>query len=340
MSALLSSKARALLAALLLAALGTLVAGCGGGGSAAELSGEDVATVGRIHIAKARFDAQLELARASYKAQGREFPTAGTPEFEAIKAQAMALLVQAAARELKAESLGIEVTKADVDKELVAIKKQYFDGDDKKYRAEVARLGLTDAEVREQTKTQLISRRVSEQLTAGVTVTDQEISEYYEARKSEERPVSYILVGKDKEQLARQIHAQLKKGADFAALAKRHSQDDSSSDQGGKLTAVKGQVVPEFERVVFALEPGELAEPFETPEYGWFVVRADTVKEASAGLRQKLLEERRNESMTEWLEEAAESVCSDGAIAYQIGYVPNPDPCAQFTATTPTVPEG
>ena len=49
-----------------------------------------------------------------------------------------------------------------------------------------------------------------------------------------------ILVGKNKESLANQIYQQIQGGADFAALAKKYSQDPGSKDMGGNFTATQG----------------------------------------------------------------------------------------------------
>ena len=118
-----------------------------------------------------------------------------------------------------------------------------------------------------------------------------------------EREIQYILVGKNKEKLANEIYAKLQGGAKFAALAKQYSQDDSSKDTGGKLTAKKGQLVPKFEEVAFALKAGELSKPVNTPEYGWFVIKAlkpvkkPTEKDVAETIRAQLLagEEQRGD---------------------------------------------
>ena len=100
--------------------------------------------------------------------------------------------------------------------------------------------------------------------------------------------------------------------------------------------------MPSFDNVAFALKTGELAKPFNTPEYGWFVIKATspvktpTEKSAAAAIRAQLLDEKKNTAMTDWANKLAESTCKDGKIEYQIGYTPTPDPCAQFTSTTST----
>jgi parvulin-like peptidyl-prolyl isomerase len=326
---------------LLVAAVATA---CGGGGAGTTPAANDVATVGPLHITKQRFEDQLNVARVNLKAQGQKFPKAGTTEYETLKANAMALLVMSAARELKAQEQGIEVTEQQVTKRLQEIKKQYFGGNEKKYRAQVAKQGLSDAEVRAQIRTQLVSERIAEQITGEVSVSDDDVTEYYEENIGQyvqkTRDVLEILVGKDKK-LAFKLHKQLKNGADFAKLAKRYSQDPGSKDIGGKFTARQGQDVANFDKVAFSIKTGELAPPVNTPEYGWFLIKAvspvreekQAKEEVAPTIRAQLAQEKRNDAMTEWLTDATESVC-DGRISYQVGYTPNPDPCVQLASLT------
>lgn len=68
------------------------------------------------------------------------------------------------------------------------------------------------------------------------------------------------------------IYDALKKGADFAALAKQVSQDPGSANNGGELPMiVKGQTLKEFEDVAWSLKDGEMSEPFMSPA-GWHIV--------------------------------------------------------------------
>jgi foldase protein PrsA len=332
-----------------LLALVLLAAGCGGGGGGAKLGPNDIATVGPLHVSKTRFEAELNRAKASLKAQGQTFPKQGTTDYESIKGQAIWLLVLDAARQLEAQKLGIEATDKEVNQRIASIKKQYFGGDDKKYQAELKKEGLTDAEARNLVTSLVISDQLTTKVTQDVKVTDDEVHKYFVANKSQyppSRDVQEILVGKDKEQLAQQIYDQLKSGASFAALAKKYSQDPGSKDQGGKFTAQKGKDVPDFDKVAFSLKTGELGKPVNTPEYGWFVIKATspikqtTEKDVAETIRQQLLDQKRNQAMTDWATNLAKSYCTGGDISYQIGYTPSPDPCAQYTSTTSTTTTG
>lgn len=68
------------------------------------------------------------------------------------------------------------------------------------------------------------------------------------------------------------IYTALKNGADFADLAKRFSQDPGSAVNGGALPWIgPGQTVKEFEDQAYALQKGEMSQPFQSP-YGYHII--------------------------------------------------------------------
>lgn len=69
------------------------------------------------------------------------------------------------------------------------------------------------------------------------------------------------------------IYTALVKGANFADLARRLSDDKGSASRGGDISWVqKGQTVKEFEDVVFSMKKGELSKPFLSP-FGYHIVK-------------------------------------------------------------------
>jgi len=67
-------------------------------------------------------------------------------------------------------------------------------------------------------------------------------------------------------ELAEALLDSVKKGADFAALAKKYSDDPGSAANGGDLGSVKrGVFYPEFEAVAFSLTPGQISKVVESP---------------------------------------------------------------------------
>ncbi len=67
----------------------------------------------------------------------------------------------------------------------------------------------------------------------------------------------------------------LKKGEDFAVLAKDLTEDPSGKQNGGDLGYfTKDQMVPEFSEVAFKLEKGQLSDPIKT-QFGWHVLKVE-----------------------------------------------------------------
>lgn len=118
----------------------------------------------------------------------------------------------------------------------------------------------------------------------------------------ESRQASHILItpdaagGADAKSKAKaraeEIHAQLKKNPkEFAALAKKHSQDPGSASRGGDLGFFeRGAMVKSFEDAVFSMKPGEISPPVES-EFGYHIIQLVTVRAGKA----KAFEEARPE---------------------------------------------
>ncbi len=100
-------------------------------------------------------------------------------------------------------------------------------------------------------------------------------------------------------------------GADFAGLAREHSEDPSSREQGGDLgTFARGTHTRAFDEAAFALKPGAVSGVVQT-EYGFHVIkvnakeaaRALTLAEATPEIRRKLLADLEATKLTETLKE-------------------------------------
>jgi parvulin-like peptidyl-prolyl isomerase len=326
--------------------LGALAAGCGGGG-ASGLGSQDVAVVGKTHISKADYDTLLAQARRSL---GKTFPKQGTAEYESIKGKAVTLLVQQAERAERASSEGIKVTDKQVSARLAQIKKRYFQNSEAKYKKQLKQQHLTDEQVRNDIRAQLIYEAIVNKITKGLTVSASEVHDYYIAHpqlysKAQTRDVRHILV-KDKA-LAQSIYRQLKAGNDktWCTLAKKYSQDPSSKNACGKLTVSKGQTVPNFDKVAFSEKTKVIHAPVHDSTYGWFVIEPLSIvhprsttpeKQVASTIKTSLLTQKKNQAITDWFNNLSKSFCSGGKIKYQVGYKPTPDPCASTTSSVTT----
>ena len=116
-------------------AAGALAAGCGS--QRQSVGANDVAVVGDQTISKDQFDRLMNQAKENYAKNKQTWPATGTPQYVALRKQAMQFLVQRAEFEQKASDLGIKVTDADVDKQLATIKSQYFGRQGRQVRLDV-----------------------------------------------------------------------------------------------------------------------------------------------------------------------------------------------------------
>ena len=95
-------------------------------------------------------------------------------------------------------------------------------------------------------------------------------------KKEPEVRARHILVETEDE--AKAVVAELKKGTDFAELAKTKSKDPGSQDGGDLGYFTKDQMVPEFSEVAFKLEKGALSEPVKS-QFGWHVIKVEDKRE-------------------------------------------------------------
>jgi peptidyl-prolyl cis-trans isomerase C len=113
--------------------------------------------------------------------------------------------------------------------------------------------------------------------TGKAALTDDAMHKVYdEAVKQmppeEEVHARHILVPTEQE--AKDIEAELKKGGDFATLAKEKSKDPGAADGGDLGYFTKDQMVPEFSDVAFKLEKGQISDPVHT-QFGWHIIKVE-----------------------------------------------------------------
>ena len=114
--------------------------------------------------------------------------------------------------------------------------------------------------------------------------TDEAMKKVYEDASKQiageqEVHARHILVESEDE--AKAIAEELKKGADFAELAKKKSKDPGASDGGDLGFFTKDQMVPEFSKVAFELEPGKISDPVKS-QFGWHIIKVEEKRNRQA----------------------------------------------------------
>ncbi len=132
-------------------------------------------------------------------------------------------------------------------------------------------------------KDNLLASYAAEKAVASVKVTDKDVEEYYEQNKAqfvseESVNASHILV--DTEEKALEILADIKSGKVTFEDAARANSSCPSSQNGGNLGDFgRGQMVPEFDVAVFAMEVGAVSEPVKT-QFGYHLIKLNSKKDS------------------------------------------------------------
>lgn len=336
--------------ALLGAVLVLVAAACGG--SNGSLPSGAVAEVNGTPIARSDLDALVERARKGYEAQKQSFPKEGTQEFQNVQALYLNYLVQKAEFEQQAKDLHVKVTDKDVDEALATFLKTRYAGKKAQFQKDLKAQGLTLDSFRDTLRVSVLSQKIFNAVTKKVKVSPADVFAYYQQNSSSygsaaSRSVRHILIavkGKNgqvdfakSKQKADHVRAQVT-NSNFAALAKKYSDDPRSKDSGGKLTDTKGSFVPEFEKVAFALKTGEISQPVKS-SFGYHIIQAlaptkpanrTPFSQVKASIRATLLQTQRNQVMNQWVQDLTTRYKSK--IKYAAGFAP-PDLSSTDTTT-------
>lgn len=259
-----------------------------------------VAVVGDQAITQ--YDVQ-ERMLAMRQQPGFKAPT-NEAEFNELAREVLNQLIDEEALVQKAEELKVEVPdnelNATIDKQLRDIRARF--ASDAEFRAELAKAGLGSPEeyrrfLSEQMRRSELQRRVIEKVRSEgkippVNVTEAAVEEAFNRSRASlpRRPATVtfrqiIVSPKARESAkalararAESLLAEIKRGADFERVAKRESADSASREQGGDLGwNRRGAMVPEFERWMFGLRPGDMSPVVETA-HGFHIIRVDRVQ--------------------------------------------------------------
>jgi peptidyl-prolyl cis-trans isomerase C len=193
----------------------------------------------------------------------------------------------------KAVASGVTATPAEVQAEFEKIAKTY--ANDAALNSELAGRGMDrNALSREVARNLIVQRYIQENITKKLLIAPAEVSGYYNSHLDNfKHPdlvrTSHILIGvpegstPEQDKLARQraeaILERVKKGEDFAKLAKENSMDPSAS-QGGDIGMTEGGVLePPYEEAAAKLKVGEVSGIVKT-SYGYHIIKLTDRKKA------------------------------------------------------------
>jgi peptidyl-prolyl cis-trans isomerase SurA len=269
----------------------------------------------------------LELEKAGQAAIEERLRTAPAADQERLRHEVLGAILEqmilTRIQSQRARQLGIQVTAADVDAAIAAIRE-----DNRMSEETLARLlqerGMTQDEYRREIETQMrLSRLVQRDLRAKVAATDEEIAAYFsEHRQDWSRPEKvrfrHLLVplptGASAEAVetarakANALYLRARAGEDFAELVRAETPGAGSDADPVSGEIARGELFPALDETVFALPVGGVGKPVQSPA-GFHVVQVvdktpafePKLEEVRAGIEQKIGDRKARERYEGWL---------------------------------------
>ena len=287
---------------LTIGALGSLAAQENSGGGLVEVN-RIAATVNARPITAKEVGVMLgpEIARLM-----AEFPRRG-PEFERqVKESRDQILQELIDRELimsefrKRQLKGAKLPDQVVDREIKRQIQEMYNGDNAKFREELAKARMGMARYREMTREKMIVQAMrQEKFKDAPPPLPGEVRAEYEEAKDSLRDTSKdeldyrkiflprvdasnpLATPETQLALAESLAEQLKEGADFAEPAKQHSPDAFAEEGGLQKDVARPDLSPEFAAILFESEPGTIIGPLEDPA-GFTIARVESIKKGPA----------------------------------------------------------
>ncbi|MCY9669743.1 peptidylprolyl isomerase [Paenibacillus alginolyticus] len=208
----------------------------------------------------------------------------------------------------EAQKTGIQITDEDIQKEISSIQSSYASNDE--FQQALTSYGMTLDDLKKNMKSQVLLKKI---LEPQITISDDEIKQYYDQnieslKVPEQIQASHISVTTKEE--ADAILAELKKGTDFATLAKDKSLDTATKDTAGALGYISsGKMEATFDTTAFALAVGETSSAVQTST-GYDIIKVTdhkaaytpTLEEKKEDIKTTLTNQKLSTLSTTWLQ--------------------------------------
>ena len=265
-----------------------------------------------------------EYEQASRDVEKREGPLSAE-KADRLRSSILDSMVDRTLIRQKIKELNIVISEEEVRQSIEEIKRQNRLSQEALVSALLGQ-GMTFDQYKAQMKEQLERLRLmSQEVKSKIQVSEKEVKEYYDANLSSfsneeayRARAIFLRMNKDatgdelKKVMTRleTVMAAAKKGADFAELAKKYSDDANAQKDGGDLGFFKkGEMLADIEKIVLTLKIGEV-EMINTPT-GYYIIKLEEKKpglakpfeEVSGQINDLLYRKKSEERFSQWLQE-------------------------------------
>ncbi len=254
-------------------------------------------------------------------AQQREPSQTSKTDVEDMRKVVLHHLIEQRLMLQEAKRAGVSLSTEEVLSKIQTLRESF--NSEEEFEQSLAESSMSLEQLKEKIQDQLLVQRVIDsKVRSSILISPQEVAQAVSAHpelstSGERVKLSHILVRINEDRpeakaraLIEDLHQQLTKGADFATLAQRYS-EDQYKDAGGKMDWVaQGELLPELDQVIVTLKPGDLSPPVQTG-LGFHLVKIEdrrsaaslSVLEANHAVYQQLYQQKFQRAFQQWLNE-------------------------------------
>lgn len=252
--------------------------------------GDKVAVVNGVTISKDTYDRELDFFVRRAAPGGQQIPDV---QMAQMKNEVLESLIDRELLFQESKKRGIQIKSDAVSDQLQKIQQRYPNKEE--FKKLLSNMGLTESDVQAQIERGMaIQELIDKEVTEKITVSDEETKAFYDKnpklfQQPEQIKASHILIKvqadapADQKAEARKkiedVQQKVKKGEDFATLAKTYSEGPSGPKGGDLGYFRRGQMVKPFEEAAFSLKPDETSEIVET-QFGYHLIKVNDKKPA------------------------------------------------------------
>jgi len=251
---------------------------------------DKVAVVNGVTISKDTYDRELDFFVRRAATGGQQIPDV---QMAQMKSEVLESLIDRELLFQESKKKGIQVKSDAVSDQLQKIQQRYPNKEE--FQKLLSNMGLTESDVQAQIERGMaIQKLIDKEVTEKIKVSDEETKAFYDKnpqlfQQPEQIKASHILIKvqadapADQKAEARKkiedVQQKVKKGEDFATLAKTYSEGPSGPKGGDLGYFRRGQMVKPFEEAAFSLKPDETSEIVET-QFGYHLIKVNDKKPA------------------------------------------------------------
>lgn len=220
----------------------------------------------------------------------------------------------------EAKKVNIEVNDKDVAARIDEMRRRV--GSKEQFERALGEQNLTESDLKKRYREQIMIRRlVDQKVGSTITMTPVEANDYYNAHKEEfiqpeQIKLLNILIKPNEYRppdkagdTAKTVLKRLQEGGDFAALAREYSEGPGASEGGLMGYVKKGDLMPEIEKVVFNMKPGEVSSILQTG-LGYHIFKVEErlepktlgLSEVRRDVEESIYREKARKKLKSWIE--------------------------------------